>query len=431
MTTKKIMQNLQTDFSKIFAASHVQYINRETRFKQRGGCIKTGSHLPTWADGSAKNFFDAADKYEGKDRERYKEIVFALPNELTLEQQEEILNAFLQKHLSDYYYAWAIHDKIGSMSSGEHHTHVHIMFSTRKIDAYEKVVGRDARLFFKRASSDAAHPENGGCPKDDKWNGKNRIRFLFQLREDAAKIQNEILEKYGHNARVDHRSLKARRQEALANGNTFLAEILNRVPEAAVGPNALLDETSTICTEQKNLRRYNYEQFKNKISKNILSCNIETEKNDRLYAANQKSLQEIMQVLNENDKAILANDLTALSTQAKEISIVRSTLTSSSEAIEQSFINIMREEEREAWQNFKRLAQEQKNWQQFKLSLNTDAIPDPKLQKDVTAAVDKEWPTPPSSSTRPPSCYALRTGNLPAATRPICDRPLPAEKLVA
>lgn len=390
MTTKKIMQNLQTDFSKIFAASHVQYINRETRFKQRGGCIKTGSHLPTWADGSAKNFFDAADKYEGKDRERYKEIVFALPNELTLEQQEEILNAFLQKHLSDYYYAWAIHDKIGSMSSGEHHTHVHIMFSTRKIDAYEKVVGRDARLFFKRASSDAAHPENGGCPKDDKWNGKNRIRFLFQLREDAAKIQNEILEKYGHNARVDHRSLKARRQEALSNGNTFLAEILNRVPETAVGPNELLNENSETCRTQKNLRKYNYQQFKNKISKNILFCNIETEKNDRLYEANQKSLQEIMQVLNENDRSVLANNLAALSTQAKEISILRSTLTSSFEAIEQSFINIMREEQREAWQNFKRLAQEQKHWQQFKLSLNTGAIPDPNLQKDVITTVDKE-----------------------------------------
>lgn len=390
MTAKKVMQNLQTDFSKIFAASHVQYINRETRFKQRGGCIKTGSHLPAWADGSAKNFFDAADKYEGKDRERYKEIVFALPNELTLGQQEEILNAFLKKHLSDYYYAWAIHDKIGSMSNGEHHTHVHIMFSTRKIDDYEKAVGRDAQLFFKRASSDAAHPENGGCPKDSKWNGKDRIRFLLQLREDAAKIQNEILEKYGHNTRVDHRSLKARRQEALANGNTFLAEILNRVPEAAVGPNELLNENSEICRTQKNLRKYNYQQFKNKISKNILSCNIETEKNDRLYAANQKSLQEIMQVLNKNDKAVLANDLTALSTQAKEISIVRSTLSSSSEAIEQAFINIMREEQRESWQNFKRLAQEQKHWQQFKLSLKTDAIPDPKLQKDVTAAVDKE-----------------------------------------
>lgn len=390
MTTKKIMQNLHTDFDKIFAASHVQYINRETRFKQRGGCIKTGSHLPAWADGSAKKFFYAADKYEGKERERYKEIVFALPNELTLEQQEEILNTFLQKHLSDYYYTWAIHDKIGSMSNGEHHTHVHIMFSTRKIDAYEKAVGRDAQLFFKRASPDAAHPENGGCPKDDKWNGKNRIRFLLQLREDAAKIQNEILEKYGHNARVDHRSLKARRQEALANGNTFLAEILNRVPEAAVGPNELLNENSETCRTQKNLRKYNYQQFKNKISKNILFCNIETEKNDRLYKANKKSLQEIMQVLNESDNSILANDLAALSTQAKEISILRSTLTSSSEAIEQSFINIMREEQREAWQNLKRLAQEQKQWQQFKLSLNTGAIPDPNLQKDVIITVEKE-----------------------------------------
>ena len=41
----------------------------------------------------------------------------------------------------------------------------------------------------------------------------------------AADITNEILQKYGFHAQVDHRSLKAQRQEALANGDTFFGNI--------------------------------------------------------------------------------------------------------------------------------------------------------------------------------------------------------------
>lgn len=55
-TVDEITKNLQNHLDKTFATSHAQYINRESRFKQRGGCTKTGCHLPTWASGSAKNF---------------------------------------------------------------------------------------------------------------------------------------------------------------------------------------------------------------------------------------------------------------------------------------------------------------------------------------------------------------------------------------
>lgn len=49
----------------------------------------------------------------------------------------------------NYYYAYAIHDKIGTMSNGEHHTHVHLMFSTREIDDCERKQERQPDVFFR------------------------------------------------------------------------------------------------------------------------------------------------------------------------------------------------------------------------------------------------------------------------------------------
>lgn len=70
-------------------ADHVAYINREEAFASRGGCVYTANHLPSWAK-DAKDFFAEADKNERINGSRYKEIEFALPNELDLEQQKEI-----------------------------------------------------------------------------------------------------------------------------------------------------------------------------------------------------------------------------------------------------------------------------------------------------------------------------------------------------
>ena len=83
LTSKKILQNLDELKIQVSATSHFEYINREKKFAKRGDCIFTSHHLPTWAKDNPKNFFKAADKFEGKNRRRYVEIEFSLPNELT------------------------------------------------------------------------------------------------------------------------------------------------------------------------------------------------------------------------------------------------------------------------------------------------------------------------------------------------------------
>ena len=153
------------------------------------------------------------------------EIEFALPNELkTVAQYRQIIDALIAKHLKDHYYAYAIHDKIGVMSNGQHHPHVHIMFSERLIDDVEKEKKRTICNFFKyplRLNVEASLEERRkhGALKARKWSDKN---FLTILRSDFAEIKNEVLAKNGFSIRVDHRTLKAQREEAELNGDRAL-----------------------------------------------------------------------------------------------------------------------------------------------------------------------------------------------------------------
>ena len=97
-TAEKIIERIDEKLDHVFAASHVEYINREKAFESRGGCIFQAHHLPKWAKNDPKKFFKAADKYEGVGNRRYMEIEFALPNELqTLEQYRQIIDAFIEK----------------------------------------------------------------------------------------------------------------------------------------------------------------------------------------------------------------------------------------------------------------------------------------------------------------------------------------------
>mgnify|MGYP003571385484 CR=1 FL=1 len=255
-TSKEILENLEELKTKIFATSHFEYINREKKYANRGDCIFTSHHLPTWANDNPKNFFKAADKYEGKNRRRYVEIEVSLPNELTsVDDYKKIIDKFINLHLKDHYYAYAIHDKLGTFS-GERHPHCHIMFSERLIDDVEKIQQRSPQNFFKypaRKKHDGSEPTFEekllrGSLRDRKWCNRN---FIFQMREDFAKIQNDILAEKGFSIRVDHRSLKAQRDDAIRNGDLFLAKLFDRVPEKNLPPLPLDDDNPSVLQLKK------------------------------------------------------------------------------------------------------------------------------------------------------------------------------------
>ena len=240
------------------ASRHADYINRRDDFAPKGGCIYTNHKLPMWAKDNPKAFFQAADKYERANGTRYREIEFALPNELSTIGQREIIDTFIQHHLANHYYAYAIHDKISAMGNGQHNCHVHIMFSEREIDEIEKKEERTPELFFHRANN--KHPERGGCPKAAKWNDKNRSHYLCELRRDYAEIQNEVLEKYHIDTRVDHRSLKDQYEEALKKGDMEAALLLHRLPEEHLGPAIAADNTNPNVISLMEYRAYKFQR---------------------------------------------------------------------------------------------------------------------------------------------------------------------------
>ena len=266
-TTQQILHNIEEKLDNVYAESHVEYINREKAFEKRGGCIFHYHHLPKWAKDDPKNFFKMADKYEGVGNRRYMEIEFALPNELKkVEQYRQIIDAFIQKHLKDHYFAYAIHEKKGMLSEEQRHPHVHIMFSERLIDEVEKIKERPAKYFFSypaRKKKDGTEPTfeekyKRGSPKNRRWAEKS---FLSVLRADFAKIENEVLERNGYSIRVDHRTLKAQKEEAEQNGDSTLARLFNRIPEEYIGVISCKEDTEPKLERLKKFRSLRNQHF--------------------------------------------------------------------------------------------------------------------------------------------------------------------------
>ena len=108
------------------------------------------------------------------------------------------------------------------------------------LDDVERISERPACKYFRRA----AKPLKGeqvasferrrehGAPKDSKWHDK---KYLYELREDFALIQNEMLAQNGFSVRVDHRSLETQKREAEEHGDHFLAQVFKRMPESYIG----------------------------------------------------------------------------------------------------------------------------------------------------------------------------------------------------
>lgn len=367
-TVNDIMVNFQKCNDAVYASSHVQYINRESIFKKRGGCLYTANHLPRWAEGNAKKFFQAADRFERINGERYKEMEFSLPNELGLEENKKIVEEFVQKHLQDFYYAYAIHDKIGAMSDGERQPHVHIMFSPREIDEVERQQERPPKLFFSRANT--KNPEKGGCAKSWKWNSADRQKYLMRLRKDCARIQNEALEKNGVNLRVDHRTIKAQREEALANGNYLLADLLNKVPEKYLGPVDPLNDDNQRVQKLKSLRASNHQREQSIISRLMVQDAIDKdtmeEKSQDLKQRQDSIFAYEPDIEDADERAYFTEEKHKIQEMEKDVVAVYGITLWAPKAVEMASLDAMTTEEKELWQDLKSYGREKKEWEILK-----------------------------------------------------------------
>jgi hypothetical protein len=188
--------------SKGKAGPHASYISREgkyenTRSNEKLEHVESGN-MPKWADKDPAQFWQTADQYERANGATYREIEVALPREMTPDQRVELVRDMVGQELGGKHaYTWAIHNPMASLEGGEQ-PHAHIMYSERTIDD----IDRDPEQYFKRYN--AKNPDKGGCRKDSAGTEER----LQATRQRWAQVQNLHLEQHGHEARVDHRSLK-------------------------------------------------------------------------------------------------------------------------------------------------------------------------------------------------------------------------------
>ena len=369
LTAAKILERVEETLDNVYASSHVEYINRERAFANRGGCIFHAHRLPSWAHDDPKNFFQAADKYEGVGNRRYREIEFTLPNELTtVEQYRQIIDAFIAQHLSDHYYAYAIHNKIGVMSDGQHHPHVHIMFSERLIDDVEKQHERTPENFFKyplrkNVQADFEKRWRHGAPKNRHWAEKS---FLAVLRADFAQIQNDVLERNGFSIRVDHRSLKAQKAEAEQNGDTFLARLFSRIPEKYIGVISCQEDDNPQLERLRKFRALRKQQFALVMKLDELTTEteeLETKDAVQLSSVKAKNLMDAaaQKNLTARQRELRARMFTAIA----EVNKWKRVIISYHEAEEQARLEYMSAAERELWQNYTETLAQKKRLEYF------------------------------------------------------------------
>lgn len=209
------------------ARQHASYITRRGSHAQRKDLITAGyGNLPEWAQDSPESFWRAADNNERRNGAAYREVVVALPNELTTAQNVELVNRYVQELTGSKPYQYAVHRPAAALGEVPQ-PHAHIMFSDRVPDG----VARSEQQHFRRYNP--VYPELGGCRKDS--GGKTPIELRDEViarRARWAALQNEALARHGHTVTVDHRSRAERGLAPATERHLGPAGVQTLTPEA-------------------------------------------------------------------------------------------------------------------------------------------------------------------------------------------------------
>ena len=213
------------------AGSKDDYLEREGKYKEKAWeepeveHIEHG-HMPEWAADDPHRYWEAADRHERVNGTLYREVQFALPRELDLDQRRELAVGFAERMTGqeNLPYTLVLH------RGGGENPHAHLMINERMNDG----IPRSTETWFKRANS--KNPGKGGARKTRSLQGK---RWLRQTRKSWESAANRALAAAGRGERIDCRSLADRRDDAMARGDLEEAAEFSREPEVHLGPAAL------------------------------------------------------------------------------------------------------------------------------------------------------------------------------------------------
>lgn len=180
-------------------------------------------------------YWQSADKHERANGTLFRQVMFALPKELAMQEQTHLADQFAKKLCRDQClpYSFAVHD------IGKHNPHCHLIISERMNDG----IARSADTWFRRTNK--KNPERGGAVKADI--GGNRKEWLEATRKSWEQHANHALEMAGHETRIDHRSLED--------------QGIDRIPTKHLGHNVIAMERKGIKTDRmakhKEIKRFN------------------------------------------------------------------------------------------------------------------------------------------------------------------------------
>lgn len=244
------------------AKQHADYILREGRFssgRRAEELVYKNANLPHWAM-SASDFFAHADKYERTNGRAYSEFEIALPNELTHEENQKLVNDFVGKHIgNNKVWAYAIHSKPATFDDDEEQIHAHIMFCERVVeDGMTKA--KSPSKFFKRYNGKS--PDNSGYKKDERFTSSDARDSIKKIRQSWEDMVNAEYTSRRINKTVSCKTLKVQRDLAAAAGDNDLADFFDREPQEHLGP-ALAYKAKKIIEENG----YDQENIDNTLDK--------------------------------------------------------------------------------------------------------------------------------------------------------------------
>jgi len=209
------------------AKARHEYIEREGRYQSDNDEVlyKENGNMPEWAGQNPRAYWQSADLYERANGRLFKQLEFAIPRELTAEQQKELAVSFVrgltQTKDGPLPYSFALHK-----GHDRENPHCHLMLSERVNDG----LARTADSWFRRAG---VQPGSGGAKKSVALRPQ---AWLVDVRQAWEQNANKALELAGHEARIDCRTLQAQGVE--------------REPSAHLGPAAAAMERKGRITER-------------------------------------------------------------------------------------------------------------------------------------------------------------------------------------
>ena len=307
------------------AKQHADYILREGRFssgRRAEELVYKNANLPHWAM-SASDFFAHADKYERTNGRAYSEFEIELPNELTHEENQKLVNDFVGKHIgNNKVWAYAIHSKPATFDDDEEQIHAHIMFCERVVeDGMTKA--KSPSKFFKRYNGKSL--DNSGYKKDERFTSSDARDSIKKIRQSWEDMVNAEYTSRRINKTVSCKTLKVQRDLAAAAGDNDLADFFDREPQEHLGP-ALAYKTKKIIEENG----YDQENIDNTL--------------DKIYQMSAKAFGVIIDKIQKARKAaeLKYKKQIELERKEKEYSEKRfAELTMSGEIIRKDFVKLL------------------------------------------------------------------------------------------